>query len=96
MNPLPPPILNRILEHAVSLFCPFHHAQVIATCRGASKELAEMGNVQIITGIDVMDIESCKKLGVEINSPVDILINNAGYFYEPVEKIDSLNFEEVS
>ena len=55
-----------------------------------------MGNVQIITGIDVMDIESCKKLGVEINSPVDILINNAGYFYEPVEKIDSLNFEEVS
>lgn len=26
---------------------------------------------------------------------IDILINNAGYFYEPVEKIDSLNFEEV-
>ena len=22
------------------------------------------------------------------------LINNAGYFYEPVEKIDSLNFKE--
>ena len=27
---------------------------------------------------------------------IDILINNAGYFYEPVEKIDSLNFEEVT
>lgn len=26
---------------------------------------------------------------------IDILINNAGYFYEPVEKIGSLNFEEV-
>ena len=26
---------------------------------------------------------------------IDILINNAGYFYEPVEKVDSLNFEEV-
>ena len=25
---------------------------------------------------------------------IDILINNAGYFYEPVEKIDSLNFDE--
>ena len=25
---------------------------------------------------------------------IDILINNAGYFYEPVEKIDSLNFKE--
>ena len=25
---------------------------------------------------------------------IDILINNAGYFYGPVEKIDSLNFEE--
>lgn len=26
---------------------------------------------------------------------IDILINNAGYFYEPVEKVDSLNFDEV-
>ena len=54
-----------------------------------------MGGVQMVTGIDVTDTESCKKLGSEIDSPVDILINNAGYFYEPVEKIDSLNFDEV-
>lgn len=32
---------------------------------------------------------------VLISPPFSIqLINNAGYFYEPVEKIDSLNFKE--
>lgn len=37
------------------------------------------------------------KLAQALNGKkIDILINNAGYFYEPVEKIDSLNFEEVS
>jgi NADP-dependent 3-hydroxy acid dehydrogenase YdfG len=25
---------------------------------------------------------------------IDILINNAGYFYEPVETISTMNFEE--
>ena len=36
------------------------------------------------------------KLAQALNGrKIDILINNAGYFYEPVEKIDTLNFEEV-
>lgn len=30
----------------------------------------------------------------ELKSGVDILINNAGYFYEPLETISTLNFEE--
>lgn len=76
-------------------FLTFFAWQVIATCRKPSKELEEISGVQIITGIDVTDAESCKKLATEVTSPITILINNAGYFYEPVEKIDCLNFEEV-
>ena len=53
------------------------------------------GIKSVITGIDVTD-KDCGKLLVDAlqGTPIDILINNAGYFYEPVEKIDSLNFEE--
>ena len=68
--------------------------QVVATCRSPSKELGDLG-VQSVTGVDVADAESCKKIAEEVKEPIDVLINNAGYFYEPVEKIDSLNFEEV-
>ena len=53
------------------------------------------GVTQVITGIDVTDnnagADLVKQLG---GKKVDILINNAGYFYGPVEKMDSLNFEE--
>jgi len=53
------------------------------------------GIKSVITGIDVTD-NNCGKLLVDAlkGTHIDILINNAGYFYEPVEKIDSLNFEE--
>eukprot|EP00192_Tetraselmis_astigmatica_P013389 CAMPEP_0117651912 /NCGR_PEP_ID=MMETSP0804-20121206/2346_1 /TAXON_ID=1074897 /ORGANISM="Tetraselmis astigmatica, Strain CCMP880" /LENGTH=330 /DNA_ID=CAMNT_0005457923 /DNA_START=138 /DNA_END=1130 /DNA_ORIENTATION=+ len=74
--------------------CVAQGAQVIATCRSSSKELDECPNVQVVEDIDVANIEKCKKLATAVTSPVDILINNAGYFYEPLETIDSLNFEE--
>merc|ERR1712232_254077 len=46
-------------------------------------------------GVDVTDDELCEGIAAKITGgPIDILINNAGYFYEPVEKIDSLNFKE--
>jgi hypothetical protein len=53
------------------------------------------GAAGVIDDIDVQDDNCGEKFvkgmkGVKI----DILINNAGYFYEPVEKIDSLNFKE--
>jgi short-subunit dehydrogenase len=43
-----------------------------------------------------MTDNNCGKLLAEKlkGKHIDILINSAGYFYEPVEKIDSLNFEE--
>ena len=53
------------------------------------------GAAGIIQDINVQDNECGAKLVKALNGKkVDILINNAGYFYGPVEKIDSLNFEE--
>ena len=50
---------------------------------------------QVIDGIDVQENDCGTKLTSALGGKkIDIVINNAGYFYEPVEKIDSLNFEE--
>ena len=67
---------------------------MVATCRSPSKELEDLG-VQVVSGVDVASADGCQKIAEEVKEPLDVLINNAGYFYEPVEKIDSLNFEEV-
>lgn len=67
-------------------------AQVYITSR---KPFNLQGAAGVITGVDVQD-NNCGNIFVKAmgNKKIDILINNAGYFYEPVEKIDSLNFEE--
>jgi len=54
------------------------------------------GAAGVIEGIDVQDNQCGPKLvkALDGTDGIDILINNAGYFYGPVEKIDSLNFEE--
>jgi NADP-dependent 3-hydroxy acid dehydrogenase YdfG len=53
------------------------------------------GAAGVIEGVNVQD-NNCGDVVVKAlnGKKVDILINNAGYFYEPVEKITSLNFEE--
>jgi NAD(P)-dependent dehydrogenase (short-subunit alcohol dehydrogenase family) len=52
---------------------------------------------ETILGIEMTDNKCGDKLAAALKGQeIDILINNAGYFYEPVEKIDSLNFEEVT
>lgn len=68
-------------------------ARVIITSRAAFT----LPGAQVIDGIE-MQSDSCgeqvaavlAKAGIK----VDILINNAGYFYEPVETLTSLNYEE--
>ena len=53
------------------------------------------GVSKVVSGIDVTDNECGKKLVDALgDKKIDIVINNAGYFYGPVEKIDTLNFEE--
>jgi len=67
-------------------------AKVIVTSRNPA---TISGVAQVVDGIDVQDNEAGPKLVKALGGQtVDILINNAGYFYGPVEKIDSLNFEE--
>ena len=62
--------------------------------RGTNADLDAAGAAQIITGIDVTDTASVEKMEAAIDGEVDMLINNAGYFYEPREELDSLNFGE--
>jgi hypothetical protein len=69
-------------------------AEVLVICRKGSVEGAK-----IYDGVDVTDAEACASAAKKIVSdggPVDVLINNAGYFYGPCEKVteNSLNFEE--
>mmetsp|Transcript_3023 Transcript_3023/g.9410 ORF Transcript_3023/g.9410 Transcript_3023/m.9410 type:complete len:315 (-) Transcript_3023:297-1241(-) len=72
-------------------------AEVIVTCRSGGD--AVEGLATAYEGVDVTDVEALKdfsKRCVAEHGPVDVLINNAGYFYGPQEKItdDSLNFDE--
>jgi len=78
--------------------------EAISAGRGSSKELDEFaagagGKVQIIKGIDVTSDEAMKTLVAAVDAPLDLVINNAGYFYGPEEKVGvggeegHLNFE---
>jgi len=69
-------------------------AETIVVGRGSSAELEAAGVVQIVQGVDVQDEASVAKMAAAIETPVDIVINNAGYFYGPEETLDSLNYEE--
>lgn len=68
--------------------------KLVAICRSSSEELEALNPTEIVTGVDVTSDADCDTIASKLSEPVDILINNAGYFYEPVEKIDSLNFAE--
>lgn len=83
---------NRGLGLAIVKELAEHGAEIIVTTRSPSPELEAVG-AQVIDGIDVTT-DSVDKLATAVSAPIDVLINNAGYFYGPVEKIDSLNFEE--
>ena len=75
-------------------------ATAIVVCRSSSPELeALVGKWNVYSGVDVTDDEAVKKVAKRIKNDggdIDVVINNAGYFYEPCEKIleDNLNFEE--
>eukprot|EP01031_Cornospumella_fuschlensis_P026468 gene26468-31988_t len=66
-------------------------ADVIITTRSASG----LSGVTEVTDIDVTDNKCGEKLAKALNGKkIDVLINNAGYFYGPVETLSTLNFEE--
>ena len=64
-------------------------AKVVGIVRKSSPELDALNPDEVVTGIDVTSDEACASIGGKVQKgPIDILINNAGYFYEPVEKIE--------
>eukprot|EP00980_Cylindrotheca_fusiformis_P008345 scaffold1754_cov105-Cylindrotheca_fusiformis.AAC.7 len=75
-------------------------ATAIVLCRSSSDELSQIvGKWNVYDGVDVTDTEAVTKAMKKVKSDggdIDMIINNAGYFYGPTEKIldESLNFEE--
>jgi NAD(P)-dependent dehydrogenase (short-subunit alcohol dehydrogenase family) len=86
---------NRGLGLALATEAAEQGAKVVGLCRSGSKELDALKPDEVVTGVDVTDDKLCESLPDKIKGgPIDILINNAGYFYEPEETLTSLNFEE--
>ena len=75
-------------------------ATAIVTCRSSSTELEDLvGKENVYTDVDVTDSQAVKEMADEVKRDggnIDLVINNAGYFYGPQELIlkDNLNFEE--
>jgi NAD(P)-dependent dehydrogenase (short-subunit alcohol dehydrogenase family) len=86
---------NRGLGKAIAQECARQGAQVIVTVR----KVTELPFAQsVVDGIDVTDNDAGVVLAERLqalNLKVDILINNAGYFAEAPETLETLNFDEA-
>jgi len=71
-------------------------ARVVATCRKTNDALNAAGVEQIIEGIDVTSDIAMNKLITELKEPVDIVVNNAGYFMKEKETVlgGTMDFED--
>jgi NAD(P)-dependent dehydrogenase (short-subunit alcohol dehydrogenase family) len=91
---------NRGLGLAITKELVAIGATALVICRSDSQELLNLvGKYNVYTGVDVTDDEAVRKAVKRVKSDggaIDVVINNAGYFYEPCEKVteDTLNFEE--
>jgi len=86
---------NRGIGLALAKELTAQGGKLVAIVRSSSPELDALNPDEVVTGIEGTSDEACQQLGTEIKGgPIDILINNAGYFYEPEEKIDSINYKE--
>jgi NAD(P)-dependent dehydrogenase (short-subunit alcohol dehydrogenase family) len=91
---------NRGLGFELSKELMSQGAKVLVTCRRSNDDLdALVGTENVYGGVDVTDEkaigEAMKKIK-EAGIGLDMIINNAGYFYSQYESIlqDTLNFEE--
>ena len=91
---------NRGLGLAITKELVAIGATALVLCRSESDELKKLvGKWNVYSGVDVTDDEAVAKAIKRIKSDggdLDMVINNAGYFYEPCEKIldNNLNFDE--
>ena len=66
---------------------------VIGVCRSSNTDLDTLG-IRVISGIDVADGASVRKLATQIgDEPIDILINNAGILRR--DSFGSLDYDEM-
>ena len=89
---------NRGLGLAITKELVSQGANVIVACRKGSAELDALG-VETIDGVDVASDEQVASLAERLKAgsgAIDIVINNAGYFYGPTETVvgGHLNFSE--
>jgi len=91
---------NRGLGFCMATLLVESGANTIVTCRRSNDELEKLvGKDNVLDGVDVTDDAAIREASNKIAASgklLDVVINNAGYFYEPCEKVtdDSLNFEE--
>jgi NAD(P)-dependent dehydrogenase (short-subunit alcohol dehydrogenase family) len=91
---------NRGLGYEIVKQAVADGATVIVLCRSTNDQLEELvGKWNVYSGVDVTDnvaVDDALKKVKSDGGALDYVINNAGYFYEPCEKISdaSLNFEE--
>ena len=64
-------------------------AETVVVGRGSSPELDAL-DAKVITGVDVCDSAAVTKMVEEVGAPVDVVINNAGYFWEEEETLQNL------
>lgn len=71
-------------------------AETLVTCRKTSADLNALGVAQIIEGIDVQKDACMPTLARVLTAPIDILINNAGYFKKERESMrkKTMDFED--
>jgi len=71
-------------------------ADVVVVGRRSCDALDSLASVQVITGVDVTDEAAItsKMIPAIGGKPFDYVINNAGYFWEPHETLENMNFEE--
>jgi len=91
---------NRGLGYEIVKQAVADGATVIVVCRSTNSDLEELvGKWNVYAGVDVTDnvaVDNALKKIKSDGGALDFVINNAGYFYEPTEKISdaSLNFDE--
>jgi len=91
---------NRGLGLAITKELVAIGATAIVICRSSSPELEKLvGKWNVYSGVDVTDTEAITKAMKRVKGDggqIDVVINNAGYFYEPKETVldNTLNFEE--
>lgn len=70
-------------------------AKIVAIVRSTSDELDALKPEEVISGIDATDEDCTETIKKKVKGgAIDILINNAGYFYEEEETLETMNFKE--